>query len=112
MMGKEYIISGVKCTLEMDHTLRETMEIEQILSRAGNIVMEDSERLLSLILKCEKPVEVLEMKESQLTEIVTDYMLQKKSWRENLLEKCLLSTLNQSGLSQKSEESQSDNSVT
>jgi len=112
MMGKEYVISGVKCTLEMDHTLRETMEIEQILSRAGNIVMEDSELLLSLILKCEKPVDYLEMKESQLTEIVTDYMLQKKSWRESLLEKCLQSMLRPNGLNQKSEESQNDNSVT
>ena len=107
-----YLISGVKCHLEMDHTLKETMEIEAILGRAGTIVMQEAEKLLELILKPQKPVEFLDMKESQLTEIVTDYLLLKKKWRENMIGECLKLASDQSGLNQKLDASVKDKITT
>lgn len=82
---KIYEIAGVKCRLNLDQTLRESFETEELLNNSG-LVKDDLERLLGLILKpvSATSVDVLEMKESQAQEVIGEYLVAKKKWRDAL----------------------------
>lgn len=105
---KIYEIAGVKCHINFDHTLREIKEIDEIVLRSEgvNFTFEDTARFLEIVLKAEEPVEILDIKESQLTEIIADYFAKKKIWTLNLAEKWISSALEQNGLNPKSSDSE------
>lgn len=78
---KIYEIAGVKCRINFDQTLREVKEIDDMVARCGgyDLTLEDTERFLSIVLKAESPVDMLDIKESQLTDVMAEYFGKKKN---------------------------------
>ncbi|GJQ33415.1 MAG: hypothetical protein HBSAPP04_22540 [Ignavibacteriaceae bacterium] len=111
---KIYEIAGVKCRINFDQTLREVKEIDDMVARCGgyDLTLEDTERFLSIVLKAESPVDMLDIKESQLTDVMAEYFGKKKIWTTNMVESLISSALAENGLNPKSSDSEKPESVT
>ncbi|KAB2908933.1 MAG: hypothetical protein LC102_09040 [Ignavibacteriales bacterium] len=104
---KIFVIAGVNCRVNFDQTLREVKEIDEMMvrSQSNGLELEDAERLLQILLKADKPVDYLDVTESQFTEIIAEYFAQKKNWSLSIIKKCALSVNEQNGSNQNFSES-------